>query len=252
MLDHPAASLPVVIVGGYLTEPGRYERLGIGLGRVSGCPVFVAPIGFADWLAASVRDDFSAMLRKLAGTVSAVRRQTGAEQVTLLGHSAGGILCRLFLGDQPYGPDALAFAGHRHVARLVTLGTPHRSIRSGRQAGLNKVQLVTRHYPGAFWPSLDYVTIAGNGIVGRRDGTIAERAAFASYTLFDGLGEQRGDGIVPLSCGLLDGARQLVLPDVHHGPRALRPWYGENETIIARWWEAVVDPACRAAEAAGY
>lgn len=231
-----SAAPPILIVGGFLTDPIRYEQFGLALGNVSASPVFVAPIGLPDWLWASLQDDFSGLLRRFAGTVKSVLRQTNAARLTIVGHSAGGILARLFMGDQPYGPQQIAYAGHRVVNQLVTVGTPHSTVRSGRQGGLNQVAWVMQRYPGAYWPDVEYVTVMGTGIEGHSSGTFAARAAFASYRLFDGRGDQVGDGIVPLSCGLLEGARHILLPDVHHGPRAFRPWYGENEAVIRRWW----------------
>jgi len=227
---------PIVIVGGFLTDPPRYRRLGLLLHELSGRPVFVASISLPDWLWATAQDDFTGLLRKLSGTVSAVLRQTGAARVEIVAHSMGGLLSRLYLGDQPYGPHKVAFAGYQRVTRLVTVGTPHQSQRAGRQAGLNQVRWVMQRYPGAYWPSVEYVTVMGSGIVGRPAGSLAERAAYAGYTLFDGRGDQVGDGVVPLSCGMLEGARQIELPDVHHGPRALRPWYGEDAETLLRWW----------------
>jgi pimeloyl-ACP methyl ester carboxylesterase len=227
-----------LLVGGFLTDPGRYQRFGEALRRLSGRPVFVAPIGFPDWMTVSLRDDFTFVLRKLAGAVTSIQRQTGAERITIVGHSVGGVLARLFLGEEPYGPERIVWAGHRRVERLYTLGSPNRSVRGGRRVGLNQVQWVMRHYPEAFWPDVEYISVCGSGIVGRRDGAFYERAAFASYSIFEEGGAHVGDGIIPLSCALLEGSHQIVLPDIHHGPRALRPWYGEDEAAIGRWWVA--------------
>ena len=49
------------------------------------------------------------------------------EQVTLLGHSAGGWLARAFIADPLYfeSPTADPSAPHQAVSSLVTLGTPH-------------------------------------------------------------------------------------------------------------------------------
>jgi triacylglycerol esterase/lipase EstA (alpha/beta hydrolase family) len=57
--------------------------------------------------------------RELAAFVDRVRAHTGADQVDLLCHSLGGLVARTYVD---------MIDGHRHVRRVVTLGTPHRGI----------------------------------------------------------------------------------------------------------------------------
>jgi pimeloyl-ACP methyl ester carboxylesterase len=161
-------------------------------------------------------------------------------QLTLVAHSAGGVLARIYLGDQPYGPRRLCYNGHQRVGALITLGTPHRAVGQGRQGGLNQIAYVQRVYPGAYWPSVRYVSVIGKSIFGAPDGPPPERGAWQSYRLLGAEGAQWGDGVVPLENGLLDGSRKLVIPGLRHDDRADRPWYGSSDAIVRAWWERAV------------
>ncbi len=52
--------------------------------------------------------------------VEAVLNATGADKVILVGHSMGGLAAREYIQNQ-----AFWIAGEHHVAKLVTIGTPH-------------------------------------------------------------------------------------------------------------------------------
>jgi pimeloyl-ACP methyl ester carboxylesterase len=236
---------PVLIVGGFGSSPGQYAELRAHLAGLSGRPVSVAPIALADWAGVIFSDSYGAMLRILDDAVRGALRQHGARQLTLVAHSAGGVLARIYLGDQPYGPRRLVYNGFERVATLVTLGTPHSAARVGRRGGLNQIAFVQATYPGAYWRFIRYVSVIGKGIFGVRGGPPPERGAFQSYSLLTAEGEQWGDGVVPLASGLLDGSRQVIIPGLRHDARPDRPWYGSSAAIVRAWWEQV-----EAAEAA--
>jgi triacylglycerol lipase len=63
-----------------------------------------------------VAEDIPATARRLAATVDAVRRRTGAPKVHLVGHSLGGLLARWYVQE---------LDGAAAVDTVVTLGTPH-------------------------------------------------------------------------------------------------------------------------------
>ena len=52
---------------------------------------------------------------RLAEAVARLRRETGAEQVDIVGHSMGGVIAAWYINQ---------LGGHAHVRRLITLGTP--------------------------------------------------------------------------------------------------------------------------------
>jgi pimeloyl-ACP methyl ester carboxylesterase len=232
-------SSPILIVGGFGSNWQQYRGLRETVAQVSGRHVAIAPIALFDWAGVVASDSYGALLRILAKAVDDLLRERGARYVTLVAHSAGGVLARIYLGDQPYGPRKLCYRGFHKVSCLATLGTPHSASKRGRQGGLNQVAFVQAAYPGSYWRFIHYVSVMGRGIYGVRDGPPPERGAYQSYSLLTGEGAQWGDGVVPLANGLLEGSRHVVLEGLRHDPRPDRPWYGQDEATVQEWWRQV-------------
>lgn len=226
-------SWPIVIMGGWLSSPGEYA----GMARTLAAPpfgrtVYIADFGRGDWLA--MRDpDFGPALDALASTVDLARQETGAAYVELIGHSAGGRIARAYLGHLPF--NGITYAGHRHVARLITLGTAHTTYEVWVSTFAN---WVNDNYPGAFYqPAVAYRSVAGESVVGRRVGGLEEMLAFRSYAVSFARGDQAGDGVVPTAACYLAGADNLVLEGARHTPyNAPRSWYGAPE-IVPFWFD---------------
>jgi pimeloyl-ACP methyl ester carboxylesterase len=173
------------------------------------------------------------ILRQLDVTVQQALQQHGSSQINLIAHSAGGWLSRIYLGDIPYcvhpsDTDASVWAAHASVATLVTLGTPHVSLERWTRKNLDFVNLT---YPGAFYPDVRYVCVAGKAIYGN---PWKSWLAHSSYTLTCGEGNCWGDGITPIAAAHLKGAKNLVLEGAYHSPRRDRIWYGSAE-LLDRW-----------------
>lgn len=230
-------SNPIVIIGGFASNVEQYEHLRDILATISGRPVVIAPINLIDWIGVMASDSYGSLLRILALAVSAARAEHGGRHVTLVAHSAGGVLARIYLGDQPYGPRRICYHGHQHVDALITLGTPHSAVGVGRQGGLNQIAYAQRFYPGAYWSMLRYVSVIGKSIFGAPDGSPIERGAWQSYRILGAEGTEWGDGVVPLTNGLLDGSRKLVISGLRHDNRPDRPWYGTDAAIVRAWWD---------------
>lgn len=233
---------PIVILGGFGSNYSLYAPLRAALAELSGRPVTVAPLTLLDWASVIASDSYGALLRIVDRAVREALAAHGATRLTLVAHSAGGVLARIYMGDQPYGPRRLVYNGFQRVSALVTLGTPHTTTRSGRQGGLNQIAFVQRSYPGAYWRFIRYVSVMGKGIFGNAGGPPPERGAWQSYRLISGEGGQWGDGVVPLEHGLLEGSRRVIIPGLRHDPRPDRPWYGSTPTYVRAWWEQVVVP----------
>ncbi|MFV9504953.1 MAG: esterase/lipase family protein [Oscillochloridaceae bacterium umkhey_bin13] len=228
---------PILIVGGFGSNYPQYEPLRTMLAEVSGRPVLITPITLLEWAGVVASDSYGPLLRILDLAVRNALARYASRRLTLVAHSAGGVLARIYMGDQPYGPRRLVYHGFQRVSSLITLGTPHTTTRTGRQGGLNQIAFAQARYPGAYWRFIHYVSIIGKGIYGVADGPPPERGAWQSYTLLTGQGAQWGDGVVPLDCGLLAGSRQLVIPGLRHDPRPDRPWYGTSTALVQAWWE---------------
>jgi hypothetical protein len=61
------------------------------------------------------------------------------------------------------------------------------------------------------------------------------RIAYNNYRALGGDGCAIGDGVIPLSCAHLDGARQVTLEGVLHSMSDVATqWYGSDE-VVDRW-----------------
>lgn len=242
MIRQPKVDEPLVLIGGYLTSPLDYRDLAAALaGPGYGYRVFVAPIGRIRW--AITRDwDLRALVNIIRSTVEQARAATGAERVTILAHSVGGTLARIYIGDQPYV--GTVYGGFRYVKRLVMLGTPHHSQESWTR---QSVSFVNEAYPGAFYDEIAYVSVVGRSVWGDPTGTRLQRWASSTYATVAGPGHAQtwGDGITPLHGAVLPGAEFLVVDGVTHSPFHGQPWYGDPASL-PHWERVIVPPALRA------
>lgn len=102
-----AARVPVVLVHGYICNHRIWDRMAEHLRR-AGHPVLAIDL---EPLFTSI-DDYAPLVDR---AVTALRYQTGATRVALVGHSMGGLAIRAWLRVH----------GTAHVATVITLGSPH-------------------------------------------------------------------------------------------------------------------------------
>src|ERR687893_285917 len=134
----------IVIVGGATWWPGSYRNLASMLQEISGSEVHIAPVTPLDWTLGYFRG-FGQLVFEVASTVDRALLESGAKKVVLVGHSAGGLACRVYIGgDPPYG--GRRYSGHRRVGSLITLGTPHIVADTQR---LTPITRVNELFPGA-------------------------------------------------------------------------------------------------------
>lgn len=226
--------LPTVILPGYLADASPYREMELGL-RSLGYPAVTVPLRRRDWLPTVGGRSVTPILEKLDATVQQVKQTHGCDRINLVGHSAGGWISRIYLGEVPYQLHAsdqgktCLWKAHAFVGSLITLGTPHVSAERWTRRNLD---FVKTNYPGAFHPTVRYVCMAGKSVLGeRRWGTWF---AYSSYELTCGTGRCWGDGITPIEAAHLDGAENFVLADVWHSPRPGRRWYGSLD-VVMQW-----------------
>lgn len=212
-----------------MSWPVSYRRLARIVADVSGAQVHVVPITPLDWALGRVRG-YGQIVFEVASTVDKALLESGSDKAVLVGHSAGGILARVYIGgDPPYG--GRRYAGHRRVSHLITLGTPHNVPSNGRLAPIAEVN---RLFPGALHTGIRYLCVAGAAVDG-----VSSRRARKRYERFVSDGRVKGDGEVPVETALLPGAESLVLDGVYHGRlhswRKGR-WYGSDRETVERWW----------------
>jgi len=222
---------PVVIVPGFLLTPGRFEGTRTALVSLGVAEARVVPVTLPDWAASVSAAGWARILDKIDRTVDRALEATGADKAVLVGHSAGGVMARLFLAPEPFR--GRVYDGKRRVRGLITLGSPHQAVRASPMR-----MRVQKLYPGAaFATEVDYLAVAGRAVRGDRRGSRRERSAYRSYKMIGGDGDVWGDGTVPVESALLEGARRLVLAGVHHyGFRKGRRWYGSPDAV-AEWWK---------------
>lgn len=226
--------LPTVILPGYFASALEYRALEQCL-QASGFPTVTVPLQQRDWFPTVGGRSMVPILRKIDQTVKQQLEKHNTSKVNLIGHSAGGWIARIYLGETPYNihNDVSDLAGLWHaypyVATLVTLGTPHVSQERWTKRNLDFVKI---NYPGAFYPDVQYVCVAGKAVYGER--RLGKWLAYSSYQLTCGVGNCWGDGITPIEAAHLDGAINLTLEEVWHSPRRKGLWYG-SPSVVPDW-----------------
>ena len=224
---------PIVIFGGFLSFSMLYWEMRDALERITGQPVWIVETLGHDWLPSVTRVGWAYLLRKLDRTVQQALGKSATDKVTLIGHSAGVVLARLYLSPKPFLGHA--YRGLDHVDHLVTLGSPHHN-RGGLTRGGPTSRWVEQRYPGAcFAPRVQYTSVAGKLTRGDPNGSRREQWAHDNYAKIGGDGAAWGDGLIPVDSALLHGSNQLVLNGVSHFSGFGGPWYGSPE-IISLWW----------------
>ena len=218
---------PIIVVGGVSAFPRDYREFANILRRVSGSEVHVAPLTPVDWLVGRFRG-FGQLVFEIANTVDRALLESESDKAVLIGHSAGGIACRIYIGgDPPYG--GRRYSGHRRVSHLITLGSPH-LVRKSKI--LAPVRRVNELFPGALHQDsgLVYRSVAGSEIDGK-----SSRKARKRYERMVEDGRVSGDGVAPVEAALLPGSEPVVLGGVHHN-RHVGHWYGADRETVLRWW----------------
>lgn len=224
----------VVILGGFLSPGWAYRGMARALETLSGSRVFVVGTHSYDWLPASRPEGWVCLLEKLDRTVQEASRSVAGERITLVGHSAGGVLSRLYLSTDPFL--GRAYRGLERIDRLITLGSPHDN-QGGMRRGGRMSGWVESRYPGAFFsPEVDYTAVAGKAIYGDLGGSPGKRMAYRTYRDLCGQGQVWGDGLIPVESALLKGAQEIVLEEIYHFPIFGGDWYGTPERIPL-WWQ---------------
>jgi hypothetical protein len=234
---------PILVLGGFLISPAAYGPMVETLERLSGQPVALVAVNRLDWLLTVAPFGWARLLDRVATAAAALAARSASGRITLVGHSSGGILLRLFLAEGPFL--GRRYGGRKLANTLVMLGSPHTALRASAMRAR-----VARELPGAFFAGVQpdpvhYLAVAGalnlEEAAGEASAT-ARRLAPTAYRNSTGNPADRGDGLVPVTSALLQGAEALVLEGVAHGGAFGRRWYG-TPAVVERWWAALAAEA---------
>jgi triacylglycerol esterase/lipase EstA (alpha/beta hydrolase family) len=221
--------LPTVILPGYFARYSDYSQLEQSLNQ-KGIPTITVPIQKRDWLPTLGGRSVVPIIQKIDQTVQKMLQKYNSSHVNLIGHSAGGWIARIYLGEKPYtihgdvNETEGVWQAYRYVSNLITLGTPHLSQERWTKKNLDFVQ---NNYPGAFYSQVNYICVAGKAIYGEKK--LKSWLAYQSYQLTCGVANCWGDGITPIVAAHLEGAINLTLNGVMHSPKSPGIWYGSPE-----------------------
>ena len=226
--------LPTIILPGYFASATEYRDLERDLLQ-QGIPAMTVPLTKWDWVTSTLRGrSVLSIISLLDRAVKQMLEEHNASEVNLIGHSAGGWIARIYLGEKPYGirgdliASEIIWNARSYVNTLVTLGTPHTSQERWTKQNL---EFVNNNYPGAFYHDVRYVCVAGKAVYGRRQ--FGSWLAYNSYQLTCGEGNCWGDGIIPLEVAHLEGAINITLEGIMHAPTSPGAWYGSLDAIEA-------------------
>jgi triacylglycerol lipase len=185
--------LPVLLVHGYGCNSGYWRSMSKVLAKagITHYAINLEPVF------ASI-DDYASVVHK---AVEALRAETGTEKVVIVAHSMGGLAARAYVRDHSIA----------HVAKIITLGTPHRGTALAHHAvGINTEQM--RWSPeGEHGVSSEWLQQL------QEQEDEATRAPFVSiYSHHDNI-------ISPQTSSHLSGAKNIELHGIGHVALALDP-----------------------------
>ncbi|XP_034709377.1 uncharacterized protein LOC117932302 isoform X1 [Vitis riparia] len=273
---------PAVILPGLGNNSGDYHKLELTL-KEYGVASVVAKVSRLDWLrnAAGLVDPnywrgtltprpvLDWYLKRVDEAVQEAKQLTQGGTLSLIGHSAGGWLARVYMEE----------FGVSQISLLLTLGTPHLPPPKGMPGVIDQTRGLLDYVEkncskAVYTPQLKYVCIAGRYIQGAQlfgnsnvnanaavpiedDLKISEvavvkdmnnstpnsptfRARFIGqgYKQVCGQADVWGDGVVPEASAHLEGALNVRLDGVYHSPvgsdDVSRPWYG-SPAVAEQW-----------------
>lgn len=196
MRIHPGSSTPpVLLLHGYGCNSGYWAHLTPRLDA--------AGISHATLDLEPLTGDIDGFADAMEEGATRLRREAGAPQVIVVGHSMGGLAARAWLRRH----------GSAHVARVITLGTPHHgTCLAAFGIGINAMQMQRAGVDG---PACTWL----RALAAHEDA--ATRARITSiYTHHDNI-------VAPQTSGHLEGARNLELGGVGHVA------LGRNRRVLA-------------------
>ncbi|HJW55427.1 MAG TPA: alpha/beta fold hydrolase [Burkholderiaceae bacterium] len=192
IVPHPSA-LPVLLVHGYGCNSGYWNSMSKALLRanITHYAINMEPVlGTIDAYAAVVHEAMKTLCL-----------ETGQEKAVIVAHSMGGLAARAYLRDH----------GSEHIAKIITLGTPHHGTALANfSIGLNGQQMR--------W-SRD----AKSGVLNNWLAQLQKGESEAMRALFVSIYSHHDNIISPQTSSYLPGAKNIEFRGIGHVALALDP-----------------------------
>ena len=217
---------PIIILGGFFIESNAYEEMATYINSRTNNKVVIIPVTKIEWLYTNWSFGWQIILDRVKKIVRELSSESSSNRVTLIGHSSGGMILRLFLSDLLF--NGKIYNGREHANCLITLGTPNQAKRATFLRNL-----VSSNLPGSFYSKdVNYISVGGELDL---DGPIASKTSIrlskSSYRALNGEGNMIGDGLVPIDSALLIGSKHIVMKETAHGRSFGKEWYGSANKV---------------------
>ena len=222
---------PIIILGGFLIENSAYDEMKEYIKSKTNNKVEIVPVSKIEWLCTNWKFGWKIILDRVNKKVKEFSKQSPTSKVTLIGHSSGGMILRLYLSDLLF--NRKIYNGKEYANCLITLGSPNQAKRATSLRNFVSSQL-----PGSFYrKDVNYISVAGeldlNGPIATKTSL---RLSKSSYRALNGSGTVIGDGLVPRESALLIGSKQIVMKETAHGKTFGKDWYGSKEKV-SEWFD---------------
>jgi triacylglycerol lipase len=188
-----AGTLPVLLVHGYGCNSGYWHSMSRALSR--------AGIGHYGIDLEPMLASIDQFVPALQARINEICCETGQEQIVIVAHSMGGLVARAYLRDHGAG----------HIAKVITLGTPHRGTGLARfGAGQNVREML-------------WTGSAENGRCSDWLDGLSRREDIGLRPLFVSIFSHQDNIVSPQLSSHLPGARNIELNGIGHVALGLDP-----------------------------
>ena len=217
---------PIIILGGFLINSSAYKEMSEYIQSRINKKVEIVPVTKIEWLSTNWSFGWKIILEKVEKIVKELSKESSTNKVTLIGHSSGGMILRLFLSDLVFNQKI--YNGKNYANCLITLGSPNQAKRATYLR-----DFVSSKLPGSFYSKdVNYISVAGeldlNGPIATRTSV---RLSKSSYKALNGNRNAIGDGLVPIDSALLIGSKQVVMKETAHCKTFGEEWYGSKNKV---------------------
>ena len=217
---------PIIVLGGFMIDNTSYMEMVKYIKSRTKNKVEIVPVNKIEWLCTNWSFGWKIILDKVDKIVKELSKESSTNKVTLIGHSSGGLILRLYLSDLLFRRKI--YNGKNYSNCLITLGSPNQAKRATYLRNF-----VSSKLPGSFYSkTVSYISVAGELDL---NGTFATKTSLrlskSSYKALNGDGDVPGDGLVPRDSALLIGSKQIVMKETAHGKVFGKDWYGSKNKV---------------------